>query len=162
MKKEEFNKLELMDQVDYINNNLKNNTLTKICEEIGISRSTIRDRFSKAGYSFDKTEIKYIYSEIKNKSFNVQKHNNNTNALEDKIKCLELKIEAIEGVLNVGSKYKELSVRNFKGETVSRCYRLYEEVQQEFSSFCKQNSSYKVQDLLSEALVEYMENHKTE
>lgn len=160
MKKEEFNKLDIMDQVEYINNNLKNNTLTKICEEIGVSRSTIRDRFSRYGYLFDKAEIKYIYSDAKNEPYREQKYINNTKVLEDKIKRLESKIEDIECILNSRFKYQELSIRNFEGETVSRCYRLYEEVQQEFSVFCKQNSNYKVQDILSMALIEYMENHK--
>ena len=49
-------------------------------------------------------------------------------------------------------------MKKFEGKTVSRCYRLYEEVQKDFSEFCKKNSKYKVQDILSMALYEYMKN----
>ena len=50
MNKEEFNKLEVMDQIEYINQKLKETSLTKICDEVGIARSTIRGRFKKLGY----------------------------------------------------------------------------------------------------------------
>ena len=61
MGKEEFNKLNVKEQIEYINKKLKNKTLTNLCEEIKISRSTIRERFLKQGYIFDKSKNKYIY-----------------------------------------------------------------------------------------------------
>ena len=66
----------------------------------------------------------------------------------------KLKIESKE----IG--FNEIDVRALEGETVSRCYRLNKEVQKEFSKFCKRNSSYKVQDILGTALVEFMEKYK--
>ncbi len=62
MGKEEFNKLNLKEQIEYINKKLENKTLTNLCEEIKISRSTIRERFLKQGYIFDKSKNKYIYN----------------------------------------------------------------------------------------------------
>ncbi len=41
MGKEEFYKLELKDQVRYINQKLENKSLTEICKDIKISRSTL-------------------------------------------------------------------------------------------------------------------------
>ena len=38
MVKEEFNKLNLKEQIEYINKKLENKTLTNLCEEIKISR----------------------------------------------------------------------------------------------------------------------------
>ncbi len=61
MVKEEFNKLNVKEQIEYINKKLENKTLTNLCEEIKISRSTIRERFLKRGYIFDKSKNKYIY-----------------------------------------------------------------------------------------------------
>ncbi|WP_270648098.1 hypothetical protein [Paeniclostridium hominis] len=66
----------------------------------------------------------------------------------------KLKIESKE----IG--FNEIDVRALEGETVSRCYRINKEVQIEFSKFCKRNSSYKVQDILGTALVEFMEKYK--
>ncbi|HFL2500809.1 TPA: hypothetical protein ACG3JX_003819 [Clostridioides difficile] len=62
MNKDKFNELDILKQVEYINNQLENNeTLTYICKNIGIGRSTIRDRFKKANYSYSKDLNKYIH-----------------------------------------------------------------------------------------------------
>lgn len=157
MGKEEFNKLKVKDQVEYINKKLENKTLTEVCKEIQISRSTVRERFLKQGYLFDKSNNKYkSSSETNNKAQKENKCKNNTKVLEEKIQALESKIEAIENKLN--NNYSGIDIKKFEGKTVSRCYRLYEEVQKDFSKFCKENSNYKVQDILSMALYEYMKN----
>ncbi len=206
MGKEEFNKLKVKDQVEYINQKLDKKSLTEICKDINISRATVRKRFLKQGYVFNKNNNKYIYSsEENNEAQKENKHENNTKVLEEKIQVLESKIEAIENKLNNNYKYiysseenneaqKEnkhenntkvleekiqvleskieaienklnnnfsgVNIKKFEGKTVSRCYRLYEEVQKEFSKFCKENSNYKVQDILSMALYEYMKDYK--
>lgn len=155
MGKEEFNKLKVKDQVEYINKKLENKTLTEVCKEIQISRSTVRERFLKQGYLFDKSNNKYkSSSETNNKAQKENECENNTKVLEEKIQALESKIEAIENKLN--NNYSGIDIKKFEGKTVSRCYRLYEEVQKDFSKFCKENSNYKVQDILSMALYEYM------
>lgn len=60
MNKTEFNKLEVMEQIEYINKSLlEGNTLTNVCKSIGISRSTIRDRFEKIGYKYNKSINQY-------------------------------------------------------------------------------------------------------
>lgn len=63
MNKEEFNKLGVLEQVQHINNELKNNkSITSVCKELGIGRSTIRDRFKKVNYSYYKDLNKYIHN----------------------------------------------------------------------------------------------------
>lgn len=162
MEKEEFNKLKLKDQVEYINQKLDKKSLTEICNDIKISRAAIRKRFLNQGYEFSKTENKYIdsskVSEVNNQAEKENKCKNDTKVLEEKIQVLESKIKDIERKLNYKS--SELDIKKFEGKTVSRCYRLYEEVQKEFSKFCKENSNYKVQDILSMALYEYMKKRK--
>ena len=142
MGKDDFNKLNLKDQVEFINKNLGSKTLTEISKEIKISRSTIRERFLKQGYIFDKNKNKYIYSsEAKNKAQKENKCNNNTNVLEEKIKALESKIEAIESKLNNKNKeFNAIEIKKFDGKTVSRCYRVYEVIHKVFSTFCIENS----------------------
>ena len=158
MGKEKFNELEVKEQIEYINQNLENKTLTKICDDIKVSRSTIRKRFLKQGYIFDKDQSKYINLEANKKSREWNKCKCNTNELECKVKALETKIKGIEDRLNSSSS-KQINIKKFEGKTVSRCYRLYEDVQKEFSKFCKENSNYKIQDILSMALYEYMKNN---
>ena len=67
MGKEEFNKLKVKDQVEYINKKLENKSLIEICKEIKISRSTVRERFLKQDYVFNKNNNKYIHSSETNK-----------------------------------------------------------------------------------------------
>lgn len=63
MNKEEFNKLEVLEQIQYINKQLENNkSVTSACKEIGVGRSTIRDRFKKANYIYYKDLNKYIHN----------------------------------------------------------------------------------------------------
>ena len=60
MNKTEFNSLDIMEQIEYINKSLLNgNTLTNICKSIGIGRSTIRDRFEKVSYKYNKSINQY-------------------------------------------------------------------------------------------------------
>lgn len=160
--REEFDNLEVIDQVEYINKELEKNNLTETCKKIKISRSTVRERFLKQGYVYDKIQNKYIcINKSDKRPQNENKYKNNTNIPKDDFKDLERRIKALEDKINRQSINDiDINIKNFKKNTVSRCYRVYEEVQKEFSKFCKENSKYKVQDLLSMALYEYMENRK--
>ena len=80
MNKEEFNKLGVMDQIDFINIELEEKSLTKISEEIKVSRKTLRYRFEKTGYVYDKQSNKYIEKSI-NKDLNEVNNTINTNVL---------------------------------------------------------------------------------
>lgn len=63
MNKEKFNKLDIIEQIKYINNELKNNkSITSVSKELGIGRSTIRDRFKKANYIYSKELNEYIHN----------------------------------------------------------------------------------------------------
>ncbi len=44
MMKEEFNKLKVKDQVEYINKKLESKILTDVCKEIKISMSTVKTK----------------------------------------------------------------------------------------------------------------------
>jgi len=60
MDKIQFNKLEILKQLEYVNLNLKQGqTLTAIAKIIGISKTTIRDRVSKIGYQYNATNKLY-------------------------------------------------------------------------------------------------------
>ena len=160
--REEFDSLEVIDQIEYINKELEKNNLTEICKKIKISRSTIRERFFKQDYVYDKIQNKYIcINKANNKAQEENKCKNNTNVSRDNLKALERRIKALEDkIKRQPINDIDINIKKLKGNTVSRCYRVYEEVQKEFSKFCKENSNYKVQDLLSMALYEYMESKK--
>ncbi|MCC0713526.1 hypothetical protein IC217_21645, partial [Clostridioides sp. ES-W-0017-02] len=54
----------------------------------------------------------------------------------------------------------ELKINNFKGDTVTRSYKIYEEIQKEVVAFCEANKKYKGQDIISQALFEFIEKYK--
>lgn len=77
MNKEEFNILEVLEQIKYINNQLEyNKSVTSVCKELGIGRSTIRDRFKKFNYTYSKDLNKYIHN---NNITDVVQPNTNSN-----------------------------------------------------------------------------------
>lgn len=54
---------------------------------------------------------------------------------------------------------KELKVDKFEGEAVSRAYKFYPQVQKDFIEFCKKHKQYKSQDIICQALKEFMEKY---
>lgn len=174
-----LDKLELIDQVEFFNDQLeKGKSLTKICDEIGITRKAVRVRFEKGGYTFDKDLNLYKLIDLniglaakqtnkpnKKLSKNIT-NTTNTNQLETRMKALETKVKALEELINnnsintINTNDKEVNITTFEGETVSRAYRLDAKVQKDFKIFCKKHSEYKVQDIISSALQDFMDKNK--
>lgn len=62
MNKDEFNSLSLEAQIETFNNALaETGTIRKACESLGVSKTTIRDRFKKVHYYFDAEANKYNF-----------------------------------------------------------------------------------------------------
>ena len=93
MNKEEFNKLGVKDQIDFINIELEKKSLTKISEEMKVSRKTLRNRFDKVGYVYDKQSNKYIIKSIEKDEVGLN-NTINANVLFSKIEGLERQIKA--------------------------------------------------------------------
>ena len=59
--KQEFNKLDIREQLEYINNMLaKGKSLVNISNDLGIIKTTIHDEFIKHCYIFNKEARQYI------------------------------------------------------------------------------------------------------
>lgn len=183
MRRIDFDKLEKIDQMEYINKELtKNNTLTSICKNIPICRSTISDRFKKIGYEYNKitnqyesiveiveaesvenVEIEPIIQQSSNKVVAadneilaniINNYEDNLSKLNEMYRWYELQIN--NNVVDT----KKLIIEDFEGEIVVRSYKLYESIQKDFTEFCKRNNKYKVQDILSQALKEFLDKYK--
>ena len=73
LNKDDFNKLDINKQIDYLNTQLKKGiSLTVLCKNIGIARSTVGGRVKKQGYIFDKKINQYI---LENESSNGRAYN---------------------------------------------------------------------------------------
>lgn len=194
MNKTEFNNLEVLEQIEYINKSLlEGNTLTNICKSIGIGRSTIRDRFKKVSYEYNKSinqyesiveiieaetiapagankpikeDIKPFVQESSNLVVGTELYKNNEilinmiNNYDDNLSKLNelydwYKLQSSNKVVQT----EKFKVDDFEGDIVVRSYKLYEPIQREFLEFCKKNNKYKVQDILSQALKEFLDKY---
>lgn len=191
MNKTEFNNLEVLEQIEYINKSLlEGNTLTNICKSIGIGRSTIRDRFKKVSYEYNKAINQYesiveiieaetiapagvnepIKEDIKpviqqSSNLVVGTDNEILTSLINNYDDMTNKLNEMYDWYKLQSSNKvvqteKFKVDDFEGDIVVRSYKLYEPIQREFLEFCKKNNKYKVQDILSQFIKEGLEKYK--
>ena len=166
----EFQALELEQQVEYINSLLKTTSLTKASASIGIARKTLSGQFERAGYKLDKNIKQYIRinnntnekaQKLNNKALGGSNSSNNSNSLEARVNSLEKQIEGIMAMLETNkNNTTELNIKVFEGEKVARSYKVNIEVQKQFKAFCKAHSEYEVGDILANAMLEFMNKYK--
>ena len=166
----EFQALELEQQVEYINSLLKTTSLTKASASIGIARKTLSGQFERAGYKLDKNIKQYIRinnntnekaQKLNNKALSGSNSSNNSNSLEARVNSLEKQIEGIMAMLETNkNNTTELNIKVFEGEKVARSYKVNIEVQKQFKAFCKAHSEYEVGDILANAMLEFMNKYK--
>ena len=191
MNKTEFNNLDVLEQIEYINKNLlEGNTLTNVCKNIGIGRSTIRDRFKKVSYEYNKNinqyesiveiieaetvapaganepikeNIKPVIQQSSNKV--VRTDNEILTSLINNYDDMNNKLNEMYNWYKLQSSNKvvqteKFKVDDFEGDIVVRSYKLYEPIQREFLEFCKKNNKYKVKDILSQFIKEGLEKYR--
>lgn len=175
--KEEFNKLDIKEQIEYINKLLtEGRSLTNISSDLNISRATIRKRFTKIGYIYNKQINSYI------KASNTKVKQGNTDIQEAKEKTMYINSDTdvkhkliriakeYEILIEIIEKYKSttnivqnnnnivIDLPSNKSELTS--FRVNSEILKEFNKFAKNNNQYRKIDIVSMALKEYIENHK--
>ena len=185
MDKDTFNKLDTMDQIEFVNKKLKEGySLSKLDNEnIISSRKTVSNRFKKVGYELNKETNQYentieiVKPEAKEIiTTNTQKQeSSNLVVLGDQVnnKALE---QIILNYADMNNKLNEvydwyqkssnnvviedkLEIDDFEGKVVVRSYKLYESIQKEFAEFCA-SSKYRVQDIVSQAFKEFLDKYK--
>lgn len=176
-----LNDLEVIDQIDFINEKLKEGySLSRLDKEnIISSRKTISNRFKKIGYELnkesnqyesiievvesDKPEDKEPVLESSNKV--VRGDQSNNKLLQEIILNYADMNDKLEEVYNwyLKSSNKvvsdDLKIHDFEGEVVTRSYKIYEPIQKEFAEYCS-SSKYRVQDLISQALKDFLEKYR--
>ena len=181
MNKEQFNQLNLIDQMTYINDLLNSMSLTKACELIGLDRSTIRKRFKSKGIIFNKDLNQYVFDksiekygvdaskkpletqdnnkpiEAKIKKIDTSKDSKRLLDLETKVSTLEIQIENIKELLKTTTNTitTDSDIRTFEGEEVVRSFRLNKDIQERFKRYCK-TSDHKVSDILNTILEDFL------
>ncbi|WP_039242698.1 hypothetical protein [Clostridium botulinum] len=176
MNRKEFDSLEIKQQIEYINKELySGKSLTELSEIINISRSTIRKRFKKVGYLFNQDANKYICDkEVKevtpdNKPVeNNASYKNNTKITYNN-KDIEKLTSKADSILEMLAWWENRDLKNnidisklndcsFKTET--RSFNVNKEVLDKFVGYCKDHKEYRQIDLISIALLDFLEKYK--
>lgn len=186
-----FDNMQIPEQIEYINTQLADGkTLREITSNINIARSTLRDRFFKEGYNYNKAANTYLKlddkSIIKVSSDDSASHKNNTfvsNKDNEKLQSIEdfnkIKNDLIElinnknDILQMLNEYKsntkiidipQLDINSLPGEMqkdiTTKSVKVYEPIYKLFDAICKDYNSIKKQDLISLALLEFYNKYK--
>lgn len=175
MNREEFNKLNVKGQVEYFNNELKqeSNNFNAICKGIGVSKNTVLNRFKKLGYeptrqgqkiieflqAFGEKEVEKEQrenltaknSEVKNKTKVSDPYE--MNLILKRIELLEQKFKELK---NNGLKDKNFI--NSYENTTTKTFKIDIEVYQELEKIFDKYKMYKKQDIVSSLLKYALDN----
>ena len=181
MNKDTFNNLDIEKQVEYINNRLSDNnsSITSVCNELGIGRSTIRDRFKKHGYEYNKELKQYVYNQLSEVAITVDNTDVvqcNTDTVNEVITITDIEIK--NNILELANNYTDIMnmLEDYRrrtsvikqqiildieeAESKLTTLRVNSKVLNDFNKFCDDNKQYRKIDLISQALKNFMEQHK--
>ena len=60
----------------------------------------------------------------------------------------------------IKARKNKLVIDDFEGNVISRTFKIYEPIQKEFVEFCNANNKYKIQDIISQFIKEWLEKYK--
>lgn len=185
--REEFNKLEVLEQLDYVNHELKKNkSLRIIGSNLKMSKTTFRDRFAKIGYMYNadlkeytndnNPEIQLHQKNVKSSQKTVKpnmepiaKDNVEQKYKDDILELVQNKNELLEMLKNyknnaVTTKTTEFNINNLPQELQTNILRktlkIYEPIYINFDEVCNSYGNFKRQDLISLAILEFCNKYK--
>ena len=154
MIREEFNNLDVNNQVDYFNEKLKdkNNNFNKLCKDIGVSKNTIINRFKNNGYVMCKDGQKIIGFKEENKKAETKANDlYDINLILKRIDVLEQEIQKLKSE-NSKEVNNNFILDDFSGTTTTRTFKIDVRVNKELEQFLNKYSMYKKQDVISTLL----------
>lgn len=151
MNKKLFNSLTIIEQINYFNERLKHGlNITQICSEINISYNTIRDRFSKNFYVYNKLNNRY---ECVEKIFPLDEE-----VIERALEKVVIKI--FNSPQDNPNTNNQLLIEPKEDKIVHRSFRIYDSVLKDFLLFCEK-SSYNQYEILSKFIEQGIEFYST-
>lgn len=148
MDKKLFNSLTIIEQINYFNEKLKcGMNITQICTEINISYNTIRDRFTKNLYSYNKLTNKY---ECIERIFPLDEE-----VIEKALNKIVTKIFNPSPQSNISNNI--LVIEPKVDKIVHRSFRVYDSTLNNFLDFCNK-SNYNQYEILSFFIEEGIKN----
>lgn len=189
MNKNQFNKLDIENQVEYFNSQLlQGESLTSICKLLRIGRSTVSDRFKKSNYKYNKSNNQYELVENNVNDTGVIKIDNSGNTAvisidnttnDNILDIVNLSSDDIKNnLLNLASEYeilqkiiddyrrnssvikKQITINIPDDESKIATLRINRTVLDMFNQFAEANKQYRKVDLLSQAILNFINEHK--
>ena len=151
MIREEFNNLDVDNQVDYFNEKLKDkdNNFNKLCKDIGVSKNTIINRFKNNGYVMCKDGQKITGFKEENKKAETKADDlYDINLILKRIDVLEQEIQKLKSE-NSKEVNNNFILDDFSGTTTTRTFKIDVRVNKELEQFLNKYSMYKKQDVIS-------------
>lgn len=190
MNKQNFMSLNFKEQLAFVNEKLRNKELSvnKIEKQIGLSKGYLSRAFKRNGHTFD--TIKGLYSlknqdnyetttkvvEIKKELTTNKLQNNYSKEIEifntEKIKKDFLEVSKMKEDLRkiIEWYYKNHNVIKehnlqinqdlFEGDLSPRSFKLYENVKNRLNNFISNNKSYKAQDIVNFAILDFLDKYE--
>lgn len=151
MNKKLFNSLTIIEQINYFNERLKHGlNITQVCSEINISYNTIRDRFSKNFYVYNKLNNRY---ECVEKIFPLDEE-----VIERALEKVIIKI--FNSPQDNPNTNNQLLIEPKEDKIVHRSFRIYDSVLKDFLLFCEK-SSYNQYEILSKFIEQGIKTYST-
>lgn len=186
--KHEFNKLDIISKIEYFNKKLGDGqTVTRIREDIGIGEKSWQKEAKNNGYKYDAKLKSYIkvaevtqviskgdccnslvvdtevdYKDNLNVVVTGEEYKRVIKELQD-IKSMYGKFEQMYSWYELQQQVVEkeqLRIEANDNEIVTRSFKVYSDIYNEFMDFCKDHKEYKVQQIVSQALAEIVEKYK--
>lgn len=172
----EFKKLAFMDQIEYVNNRLQQGeSVDSIRKSLGISKNYIASNFGKRGYKRDSSNQYVLYTEGTEGTESTESTDKvkvlAKDTLESRVQQMEQQLKQVQQMLEVlqNNTVNTVNTVNTNGvceaqfldskDVVSRVYKIDKDVQEQFKIFCKKHSNTKVQDIISTALLEFIQKY---
>lgn len=173
MNKECFLKLTIEDKVMELNKVLESGkTVSEIRKEWGISEKLLQRVLREGKYKFDHKEKQYKlildsdnYDSNKVVVVNKEKYKSNDNVVISKneydllIRKVDEMYKWFECQTNIVEVH-ELKIPVNNNKAVTRSFKVYEDILEQFTEYCRSHNNYKVQDIVTLALKELMEKYK--
>lgn len=153
-----FNQMDIKEQMKYYIDKIEEGwTLKKMETSLTHKQvSGIKTKFEKHGLSWDR-DIKRFIKITEEKA---PKMDDDT---IKRIEELEKQVSEIQKMFDTSLTItKEIILTNdeYKGDLKTRSFRTYEDVLNNFVTFCVSNGRYSQQDLIAQALIDFMKKYK--
>ena len=184
MNKEEFKMLNIHEKANYINSELEKGLIrSEIYKHIGIAKSTVQGQLEKE-YRFDKSLNKFIPKECDDTAKTIVTSANNV--IIDNNNILDIQQDLKANIVNLAEEYNDIkkmlnwyrnniddmtktNVIEIKSgikielegtETTRTTIRINKNTWDKFKEFSEVHKEYNQQDLLAQALEEFIQKHK--